>query len=326
MAQSIRESVATTPDIQTIDRLSFDLGNRFNAITNGKTILNYPSYCNRLSNRQDLDYTTPDFVNHQSFRVDIGAASYKVGAIAGALGAKPTFGGDKWLLAQQYLFAGLAGLGVSTQAHIKELRCTVPDDQDPAQRLPFERLAGQSWEFSVNGTRYAVRIDEVRVAPEGLFAWRRAIQEGLLLYPQHANAVLDLGGGTAIARIVAPNGIIDREKELVLEGGTSALASNIAGEVGLLGCEGAILDAIADGSFAVHAVNFRSTYDALLTQWVDQIRNDINTRWKQSMNQVAQILVIGGSAPIFAPFVAGNPRWVVAPNPQFYALEGLQNA
>jgi hypothetical protein len=96
--------------------------------------------------------------------------------------------------------------------------------------------------------------------------------------------------------------------------------------VGLLGCEGQILDAIADGSFAVHAVNFKAAYNSLLLQWVDSIRSDINTRWKSIQNQYAQILVVGGSAPLFAPFVAENPRYIVAPNPQFFALEGMQNA
>jgi hypothetical protein len=314
------------PAIQTIDRLSFDLGNRFNALADGRTILNYPSYCAPLSTRQDLDYNSQDFKTGQSYRVDIGATSYKVGAIAGALGSKPTFGTDKWLKAQPFLFAGLAGLGISTQAHVKELRCTVPDDQDIAQCTPFTRLAGQTWEFKVNGRSYAVKIDAVKVAAEGKFAWYRAIKDGLYQYPGYLNAVLDLGGGTAIARLFTPDGTIARDYELVLDGGTSALAAQIAAEVGLLGCEGQILDAIADKSFAVHAVNFRAAYDALLLQWVDSIRSDINTRWKSIQNQYAQILVVGGSAPLFAPFVAENPRYIVAPNPQFFALEGMQNA
>lgn len=317
-----------TPDtgIQTIERISFDLGNRFNAITDGTTLLNWPSYCASLSSRQDLDYTTHDFKTGQSYRVDLGASAFKVGAIAGQLGGKPTFGGDKWLKAQPFLFAGLAGLGISTQAHLKELRCTVPDDQDIAQCTPFKRLAGQTWNFKVNGRDYAVRIDHVKIAAEGKFAWYRAIKEGLYQYPTYLNAVLDLGGGTAIARLFAPNGTIARDYELVLDGGTSQLAAQIAAEVGLLGCEGQILDAIADGTFAVHAVGFKATYDALLPQWVDGIRSDINTRWKAIQNQYAQILVIGGSAPLFAPFVAQNPRYIVAPNPQYFALEGMQNA
>ncbi|MGB3312576.1 MAG: hypothetical protein WBG32_00890 [Nodosilinea sp.] len=316
----------TDTGIQAIERISFDLGNRFNAITDGKTLLNWPSYCASLSSRQDLDYSAADFKAGQSYRVDIGAGAYKVGAIAGQLGSKPTFGGDKWLKAQPFLFAGLAGLGIEPQAHIKELRCTVPDDQDVAQCTPFKRLAGQIWEFKVNGQPYAVRIDQVKIAAEAKFAWYCAIKDGLYQYPSYLNAVLDLGGGTAIARLFTPNGTIARDYELVIDGGTSALAVQIAGEVGLLGCEGQILDAIADGSFAVHAVNIKAAYDALLPQWVDSIRSDINTRWKSIQNQYAQILMVGGSAPLFAPFVAKNPRYIVAPNPQFYALEGMQNA
>ncbi|MEO1149299.1 MAG: hypothetical protein AAFY26_27715, partial [Cyanobacteria bacterium J06638_22] len=83
------------------------------------------------------------------------------------------------------------------------------------------------------------------------------------------------------------------------------------------------MDAIADGSFSVHAVNFKTAYDALLPAWVDGIRAEMNKAWKPIQNQYAQILIVGGSAPIFAPFVAENPRYVVAPNPQFYALEAM---
>lgn len=323
-----RPPVASAADVglQSIDRISFDLGNRFNTITDGKTLLNWPSYCASLSSRQDLDYGAEDFKTGQSYRVDLGASAFKVGAIAGQLGGKPTFGGDKWLKAQPFLFAGLAGLKIQPQAHLKELRCTVPDDQDIAQCTPFQRLARKTWEFKVNGQPYAVRIDQVKIAAEGKFAWYRAIQEGLYQYPQYLNAVLDLGGGTAIARLFTPNGTIARDYELVLDGGTSQLAAQIAAEVGLLGCEGQILDAIADESYAVHAVSFKAAYDALLPQWVDGIRHDINTRWKAIQNQYAQILVVGGSAPLFAPFVAENKRYIVAPRPQFYALEGMQNA
>jgi hypothetical protein len=319
-------SRSANAEVFSIERISFDLGNRFNAITDGQKMVNFPSYCASLSSRQDLDFAGADFQARQSFRIDIGAMALKVGEIAGHLGGKPTFGGDKWLKVQPFLFAGLAALDIQRQTIIKELRCTVPDDQDVAQCTPFKRLTEQAWNFKVNGNEYTVHIERVKIAAEGKFAWYRALKDGLYQYPSYLNAVLDLGGGTAIARLFAPNGTIARDYELVLDGGTSALAARIASEVGLLGCEGQILDAISDGSFAVHAVNFRASYDALLPQWVEDIRSDINTRWKSIQNQYAQILVVGGSAPLFAPFVAENPRYIVAPNPQFYALEGMHRA
>lgn len=321
------KNLKKVPPYQIIEKLSFDLGNRFNALTDGKELVNYPSYCAPLSSRQDLDFNSEAFKTGQSYRVDIPeAGAFKVGSIAGELASKPTFGGDKWLKAQPFLFAGLAGLGAGDYLRIRELRCTVPDDQNIAQITPFQNLAEQSFEFKVNNKPYSVRIDSVKVAAEGKFGWYRAIKEGLYQYPSYLNGVLDLGGGTAIARLFTPDGTIARDYELVLDGGTSALASQIAAEVGLLGCEGLILDAIADGSFSVHSVNFKAAFESLRLQWVEGIRSDINTRWKSIQNQYAQILVVGGSAPLFAPFVAENPRYIVAPNPQFFALEGMQNA
>lgn len=325
MTATAKRNTTTAPDLQILPVVSFDLGNRVNAVTDGAKTVAFPSYSDRLSSRQDLDFAQIDFKAGRSFRVDIGAQAFKVGAIAGMLTARPTFSGDKWTKAREFLFAGLSALGIDTQAHIKELRCSVPDDQDTVQRSPFENLGGQTHQFKVNGTAYTVRIDRVRVIAEGKTAWLRAVKDGLLQYPQYLNGVLDLGGGTAIARLIAPDGTIARDYEKVLQGGTSQLAAEIAAECQLLGAEGQIMDAIADGSFAVHAVDFKAAYDALLPRWVAGIRGELNTAWRPIQSQYAQILVVGGSAPIFAPFVRDNPRYVLAPNPQFYGLEGMQN-
>ena len=316
---------AEAPSIQTVPVISFDLGNRVNAITDGSQVKHFLSYGDRLSSKQDLDFSAPEFQAGKSFRVDIGALSFKVGEIAGNLLAKPTFGGDKWTKVQEFLFAGLSALGIEPACHIKELHCSIPDDQDLTQRTPFEKLANQTHSFAVNGVAYTVRIDTVKLAAEGKFAWHRAIKEGLLQYPQYLNGVLDLGGGTAIARLITPNGTIARDYEKVLPGGTSQLAADIAAEVGQPGIEGPIMDAIARGDRSVHAIDFGAAYDALLPRWVEGIRNELNTAWRPIQGQYAQILIVGGSTPIFAPFIRDNPRYVIAPNPQFYALEGMQD-
>lgn len=326
MTATIRDAATAPASVQTIARISFDLGNRFNALTDGTKTVSYPSYSDRLSSRQDLNYDAPDFVGGLSFRVDIGAQSFKVGAIAGALAARPTFAGAKWEKTREFLFAGLAALGIETNAVIEELRCSVPDDQDLSQVTPSQALAGQTHQFKVNGVEYTVRINRVRIVAEGKTAWLRGVKEELFKYPEYLNGVLDLGGGTAIARLITPDGTIARDYEKVLQGGTSQLASQIAGEVQLLGAEALIMDAIANGSFAVHAVDFRAAYDALLPRWVAGIRGELNTAWRSIESEYAQILVVGGSTPIFAPFVADNRRYVIAPNPQFFALEGMHNA
>jgi len=172
------QSRSAGAEILSIERISFDLGNRFNAITDGQKMVSFPSYCSGLSSRQDLDFGGADFQTRQSFRVDIGAVAFKVGAIAGQLGGKPTFGGNKWLKVQPFLFAGLASLGIQRQTTIKELRCTVPDDQDVAQCTPFKRLTEQALNFKVNGNEYTVHIEQVKIAAEGKFAWYRALKDG----------------------------------------------------------------------------------------------------------------------------------------------------
>jgi hypothetical protein len=329
MATKTKETITTdtapSPGVQTVPVISFDLGNRFNALTDGVKTVSFPSYSNRLSPNQDLHYDSVDFVEGRSFRVDIGAQSFTVGNIAGVFAARPTFSGEKWLKAKEFLFAGLAALGLDTTAVVSELRCSIPDDQDLSQRTPFETLADKTHQFKVNGIEYTIRIDRVRIVAEGKTAWLRAMKEGLFRYPGSLNGVLDLGGGTAIARLIAPDGTIARDYEKVLKGGTSQLAAEIAAECRLLGVEGKIMDAIADGSFAVNAYDFRAAYEALLPHWVSGIRGELNTAWRPIENHYGQILIVGGSAPIFAPFVKENPRYIPVANPQFFALEGLQN-
>jgi hypothetical protein len=51
-----------------------------------------------------------------------------------------------------------------------------------------------------------------------------------------------------------------------------ANSHDIAVEVGLIKSEAQILDAIADGTFAVHAINFKTAYDEILPEWIDDIQ------------------------------------------------------
>lgn len=307
--------------------MSFDLGNRKNAATVGKGVIHYPSYAGIKKARQTVDVNSPSFVRNKSFLVEFGSCSYIVGQeSAELLEHNPTYTGDKWKKVKEFLFASIHALNIGKTLHIKELRCSVPDDLDEAQCGPFRSMANKTHPFIVNGTEYKVRIDKVVVVAEGVFAWYRAIKENLLQYSGYVNGVLDLGGGTAIGRLINPNGTILRGREVVLDRGTYELANSIAGELRDSKLkESMIMDSIADGTFLVKGVNFKSVYDYILPTWVEGIRSDLNTAWKPLAGSYAQILVVGGSAPLFAPFVSDNPKYVIAPNPQFYGLEGMHN-
>ena len=86
-------------------------------------------------------------------------------------------------------------------------------------------------EFSVNGcdclstVRSVVAVDECRGAYDltlfGRQMWR---------YPNNPNSVLDIGGGTAIARLFAPGGTLLRDADIVLPG-TSHLAQRLAAAI-----------------------------------------------------------------------------------------------
>lgn len=322
--------------MKELNTVSFDLGNRTNAITSdGKKIYCFPSVLKRLSSRQDIDYSSDDFRVGQSFIVEIGSFKYAVGSIAQDLLGKPTFGFEKWGLVKQFLFASIAALGQGKTLRIKELRCSIPDDQDPAQTSPFTGLSGKTHQFKVNGQDYTVHIGSVRLSPEGHFAAYKALKSGLLKYPGFQNCVVDLGGGTAIGRVfMISNGQLRilRDYEIVLEMGTSTLASTIASELGMNSVEGKILDAIAASVIhnnpkllTVHSTSFEGMLPQLEHEWCSGIRAEIRTKWKPIMPNIAQVLVIGGSAPLFQRNLSGGEtRYVFAPDPQFYNLQAMQ--
>lgn len=328
-ASTKAEAGKERPAIQTLPVVSFDLGNRVHAITDGEKLVSFPSYSMPVSARQDWDFSLPAFQEGESFRVDIPmdedyVATYAVGKVAQSLSAHATFAGDKWAKVKENLFAALTAVGVNRQCEIRELRCMVPDDQDPHQVAPFKALQNKTFEFRVNSKEYSVKIGTVRIMAEGRPAWLRAKAEGRFLRPDLSNCVLDLGGGTAIFRVITPDGMIDRSRERVLKGGTSSLAAMIASEAGLEENEGGILDAIADGTFMVGVSNIRGPYQVCLPQWVDRIRGQVRNVTQPINSQYGQILLIGGSVPLYAPVVDGNKRYVIAPDPQFYSLWGLQ--
>jgi hypothetical protein len=87
-----------------------------------------------------------------------------------------------------------------------------------------------------------VAVDECRGAYDlalGRQMWR---------YPNNPNGVLDIGGGTAIARLFAPGGALLRDADIVLPG-TSHLAQRLAAailpKVGSTADAGSLMDSIA---------------------------------------------------------------------------------
>ena len=310
--------------IQEIERISLDIGNRKIAVTDGQRLCSFPSYSKKRTVKQDLNFSNPSYAERKSFQICVGAVSYLVGSVAENLNATETFNGDKWKKAKEFFFASLRALEIAPNVHIKELFATVPDDQAEDQLEAIRGLQG-AHSFSINGEEYAVVVDEVNIVGEGKFAWVRAINEDFYEYPGFMNGVLDLGGGTAIARLFGPEGDINRELELIIEGGTARLATAIAQHIGEGENVGIVMNAIADGSYRTPVSDFSNLFEDFKSDWVAEIRGRMKNAWREVSSKYAQILVIGGSAPLWVE-AAEEPdsRYVIPEDPQFYALEGMQ--
>jgi TRAP-type mannitol/chloroaromatic compound transport system substrate-binding protein len=86
------------------------------------------------------------------------------------------------------------------------------------------------------------------------------------------------------------------------------------------------MDAIADGSFqvGVSGTKFAHLFEKCRDAWIEEIRTALRTAWGQYFNQVGEILIIGGSAPLAKPIEeATKGRFKVAPNPQNISIMGM---
>lgn len=308
--------------IQTIPVFGFDLGNRFPKFGHGDQLSKIASYRAVIPAFQDI---SPAVLSAGSHLVEIGAVRTVVGRDAAAYGARPTFqgaDGQKWIHSKVFLFAALAELGLYGNVHIELLRTVTPDTQQPDQIAALQALTG-AHNATVNGQSINLVISEVAIHDEGQPAWLVATNQNKWQFPKAMNGVLDLGGGTGIARLFSPQGAPIRQSELILPG-TFALAEKIQSFMAGPRCIPEIMDAIADGTYQVPSgQEFKAIFEHCLPDWLNDIRGEIRSRWSMFEGKYGQIIVVGGSAPLAAALIAENPRYLDMDEPQIVSLRGL---
>lgn len=324
----ISEGNSKPTEVFTIPRLTLDCGNRFTAGMLGDRLIQFPSYAVEPGVKQYFDFDKPHFKDGQSFVIEYGSIRYSVGQKARLLCGDRAYDVGKWNLAKPFFLAALSALTDAANIYIEELVAAVPDPSDDEQVRNFRALAeGLGQSYRANGVDRAVKVGSVRIEHECHYAYAKAVQDGLLIWPGMSNGVIDLGGGTSIYRLIDSDGDIDDARSGVINGGTAELASDIAEQ-----CfadrdrANLVMDAISDGSFEVRGDNFKHVYDELFPKWIQKIHRKIQGKWNPVISQIAQILIIGGSAPLVREyFNVGEPdaRFVMPSNPQHYGLEGL---
>ena len=189
---------------RTIPLMAFDLGNRFVKAGTPGNLISYPSFQKIRDQYQDVD---PTKLPAKSWLIGGGAVEYIVGKLASDLQGIPSFKLDKWEIAPQLFYAAIVALGISGSAEVQELRVTTPDSQNRFQVSRLKALE-KAHRFSANGEEVTLKVGKVRIFDEGVPAWHHAVQKGVWQFPSAINGVLDLGGGTAIARLINSQGTV----------------------------------------------------------------------------------------------------------------------
>ncbi|MEG4446685.1 ParM/StbA family protein [Microcoleus sp. AT9_B4] len=299
--------------------LAVDPGNRFTKWIDCQTVRSIPSYVKELADWEEGGNDA------QSFEIGYSGRRYLVGRLAQLMGGAPAFESGKADLAHLLILPALAS---DSPQRIERLVIPTPDSRNLATIAKLKELE-TTIEFSVNGRDCLTTIRSVVAVDECRGAYDLALGRQMWRYPQNPNGILDIGGGTAIARLFAPGGALLRDADIVLPG-TSYVAQKVAAailpKVGNTADAGIIMDAIASGNLCYGStdIDFSREFVAVRDAWTADIRAKLKTNWAKYLPSLGELVVIGGSASLLQPMCeASKGRFKVAPRPQFFNLYGL---
>ncbi|MEG4335728.1 ParM/StbA family protein [Microcoleus sp. AT9_A2] len=300
-------------------QVAVDPGNRFTKWIDCQTVRSIPSYVKPLEDWEEGG------ADAQSFEIGYSGRRYLVGRLAQLMGGLPAFEGGKADLAHLLILPALAS---ESPQRIERLVIPTPDSRNQATIAKLKELE-TTIEFSVNGHDCLTTIRSVSAVDECRGAYDLALGRQMWRYPNNPNGVLDIGGGTAIARLFAPGGALLRDADIVLPG-TSHLAQRLAAailpKVGTTADAGSLMDSIAANNFIYGntEIDFSREFVAVRDSWTADIRAKLKTNWAKYLPSLGELIVIGGSASLLQPMCeASKGRFKVAPRPQFFNLYGL---
>jgi len=304
----------------TRPQLAVDPGNRFTKWIDCQTVRAIPSYVKELSDWEEGGS------DDQSYEIEFSGRRYLVGRLAQLMGGSPAFESGKADLAHLLILPALAS---DSPQRIERLVIPTPDSRNLATIAKLKELE-TTIEFSVNGRECLSTIRSVVAVDECRGAYELALGRGMWRYPQNPNGIIDIGGGTAIARLFAPGGALVRDADIVLPG-TSHLAQRLAAailpKVGSTADAGSLMDSIARGDFRYGntEIDFSREFVAVRDAWTADIRAKLKANWSKYLPSLGELLIIGGSANLLEPMCsASKGRFKLAPKPQLFNLYGLQ--
>ena len=238
------------------------------------------------------------------------------------------FTGNKCEMAKRLVYAALEPLPGTNTVIFDYLRVALPDARN-TENVGLLKALAATYFFRRNGETVHASVREVECVDETRPAYKFAVSTKLFKSQKHINGILDLGGGTGIGRLYSPSGNLMRAADVITPG-TFALAKKI--DAALMPTTNQsqdlaqIMDAIANGSYqvGVSGANFAHLFSKCRDAWLEEIRATLRTAWSQYFNEVGEVLIIGGSAPLAKPIEESTKgRFKVAPNPQTISLLGM---
>lgn len=304
--------------------VAVDAGNRFvkffDQSGNPRRI---PSYIKKLEDWQDE--IIPD---NQSVTIETSRGKFVVGQMAKELNGSPTFMENKSALATLLVTPAIElAKGSTLPLVIKNLVLALPDSRNQENRAFLKALEGNH-RMLRNGQEINYRIDKVTAVDECNSAFKFARSGGLYRDNGKINGVLDAGGGTTLAKLFSPNGTLLREGDVLLPGTNNLarlIAARLTHRLGRSVNLDGILDGIETGRYLIGTTteSFEAEFVSASREWYEGIRLSLKQSWEPFMHQIGEVLIVGGSAPLFQPLVDRQPRFKIVPDYQFSSVKGL---
>lgn len=293
--------------------LPFDGGNRFIKWINpwNRPVI-LPSCLKELESWEDAEW------NERSILIELEGRRYLIGELAQLMGGTPVFSQDKCELAEILGLVAIEPNPGTNNVLIERMAIALPDSRNAQAVQALKRLEGVR-EFKRNGELIVANVRKVDPVDECRPAYQFAIAKGMFADPKRVNGVLDLGGGTGIARLFAGSPI--RDADCILPG-TFQLANRIAAaitpQIGYSPDLGLIMDGIADGSYQIGTTgfDFEDIFTKCKGDWIAEIRSRLKVSWVKYLPTLAEVLIIGGSAWLAEDLqIATKGRFKIALHP-----------
>ncbi|MEC4895989.1 MAG: hypothetical protein SAL07_23670 [Oscillatoria sp. PMC 1051.18] len=308
----------------------FDGGNRTILWINpNNQIQKIPSFIKYLQPWEEAEHENSSVV------IEYKDLKYCLGNIAADLGGRPVHEENKCSLALHLALAALEPNPGERVVTIEKLLIALPDKRKQDDVELLKRLEG-THEFTRNSKQIIATVRQVIPVDETRGAYQFALKYNLFRSQSHINGILDLGGGTGIARLYSPNQTLIRKADVIVPG-TNQIVTKINASLlpvtGLSQNLNLMMDAIEDGSFQIGTsdINFANQFPRCRDEWLTEIRGKLKTAWGEYFSKIGEVLIIGGSAPLAEPLEAATKgRFKIAkhsqiPNfAQYINLRGME--